>query len=147
MAARQLASRARRRIQMAPKAPNANLGEQREVVTAFLRALRSGDLEGMITVLDPDVVVRLDAATARAGGRGEIRGARTWAKGAMAFSRFARSVEPMLVDGRVGLVWAPKGKLERVLKCTVAGGKIIAMELLADPVHLRLLKLALVPAP
>ena len=83
-AARQLASRARRRIQGAPAVPNASLMEQRRVVDAFLDALRRGDFEGLVAVLDPDIVVRVDEAAARPGAPREIRGARNWAKGAIA---------------------------------------------------------------
>jgi len=146
-AARQLASRARRRIQATPKVPNQNLAEQREVVTAFLRALRSGDLEGMIAVLDPEVLAQIDEAAAPPGRPREIRGARAWAEGAMAFAKFAHSIEPIVIDGSVGLVWAPNGKLRRVLTCTLAGGKIVAIKVLASPAHLRPLKLELLPAP
>jgi RNA polymerase sigma-70 factor (ECF subfamily) len=127
--------------------PKANLAEQRQAVTAFVRALRSGDLEGLIAVLDPDVVVRIDEAAVRPGQPREIRGARNFAKGAMVFAQFAGSIEPMLVDGSVGLVLAPNGKLRRALTFRIAGGKIIAAEVLADPAHLHPLKLALVPAP
>jgi hypothetical protein len=86
-AARQLASRARRRIQGAPAVPEASLSEQRRGFDAFLDALRRGDFEGLVAVLDPDIVVRVDEAAARPGAPREIRGARNWAKGAIAFSR------------------------------------------------------------
>ncbi len=141
-AARQLASRARRRVQGAATAPKAALTEQREVVDAFLTALRDGDFEGLVAVLDPDVVVRGDEAAARPGAPREIRGARNWAKGAIAFSHLARSVQPMLVDGALGLVWAPRGRLSRVLRFTIAGGKIVQADVIADPARLRELDLA-----
>ena len=109
-AARQLASRARRRIQSAPAVPKASLWEQRRVVDAFLDALRRGDFEGLVAVLDPDIVVRVDEAAARPGPPREIRGARNWAKGAIAFSRQLKgTAHPMLVNGEVGLVWTPGG--------------------------------------
>jgi RNA polymerase sigma-70 factor (ECF subfamily) len=137
-AARQLASRARRRVR------GADNSEQREVVNAFLTALRAGDFEGLIAVLDPDVVVRADSTTLPPGPPTEIRGARTWAKGAIAFSQLVRSAPPMLVDGAVGLVWAPGGRLSRVLRFTITHGKIVQVEIIADPARLRDLDLAVI---
>ncbi|HEX5481419.1 MAG TPA: sigma-70 family RNA polymerase sigma factor [Terriglobia bacterium] len=139
-AARQLASRARRRVQ-APAAVS-DLSGQRSVVEAFLAALRSGDFEGLLAVLDPDVVVRIDEAAARPGGPREIRDARNWAKGAIAFSRYVRFVEPALVNGAVGLIWAPKGRLARALTFTIANGRILQANVVADPARLRQLDLA-----
>jgi hypothetical protein len=128
-AARQLASRARRRVQGADRVPDADRTQQREVVESFLAALRRGDVEGLVAVLDPDVVVRVDEAGERPGAPREIRGARNWAKGAVAFSRqLARSVQPMLVNGAVGLVWAPRGRLSRVLRFSIADGKIATVD-------------------
>jgi RNA polymerase sigma-70 factor (ECF subfamily) len=141
-AARQLASRARRRLQGEPVISNAHLSEQREVVNAFLAALRGGDFQGLMNVLDPDVVVRVDEAAARPGAQREIRGATNWAKGAIAFSRLARSIQPMLVDGGVGLVWAPRGRLLRVLRFVIAGAKITAVDVIADPERIRELDVA-----
>src|SRR5215831_10279506 len=89
-AARQLASRARRRVQGTEIASSAARTEQREVVEAFLTALRSGDVEGLVSVLDPDVLVRVEEGAGRAGAPREIRGARNWARGAVAFSQAAR---------------------------------------------------------
>lgn len=142
-AARQLASRARRRVQGVDQVPGSNLSEQREAVGAFLNALRAGDFDGLLAILDPDVVVRLDSAAGGPGAPTEIRGAKTWAKGALAFSHLARSVQPMLVDGAVGLVWAPRGRALRVLRFTVADGKIVQVELIANPARLPNLELAL----
>src|SRR6185436_17919495 len=102
-AARQLASRARRRVQGADTVSGADVARQREVVDAFLAALRGGDFDGLIAVLDPDVLVRTDATVAR-GGTQEVRGARNWAKGAVAFGRGARFAQAALVNGTVGLV-------------------------------------------
>src|SRR5215813_10398261 len=93
-AARQLASRARRRVRGTATRPVGDLSRQRELVTAFLTAVRAGDFEGLVAVLDPDVVIRVDEAAALPGAPREIRGARNWAKGALAFSRAARFVEP-----------------------------------------------------
>lgn len=140
-AARQLASRARRRVQGAGTPPQADLNRQRQVVDAFLTALRGGDFEGLMAVLDPEVVVRIDEAAARPGAPREIRGAKAWAKGAVAFSQLARSLQPMLVDGTVGLVWAPGGRLSRVLRFTITSGKIVDADIIADPARLRELHL------
>ncbi len=140
-AARQLASRARRRVRGAAAAP-ANVSQQREVVNAFLAALRSGDFEGLIAVLDPDVVVRIEEGAGRPGAPREIRGAEKWAKGAIAFSRLVRSMGPALVNGNAGLIWAPHGRLLRALTFTIADGKIVQAEVIADPARLRQLDLA-----
>jgi RNA polymerase sigma-70 factor (ECF subfamily) len=137
-AARQLASRGRRRVQAGPTVPKASLTEQRRVVDAFLAALRAGDFEGLIAILDPDVVVRLDEAAARPVAPREIHGARNWAKGAIAFSRqLIGAVQPMLVNGEVGLAWAPLGRLLRVLRFSIAGGKIAKVDVIADRASLR----------
>jgi RNA polymerase sigma-70 factor (ECF subfamily) len=141
-AARQLASRARRRVQGADRVPGSSLSEQRKVVEAFVTALRAGDFEGLIAVLDPDVVFRTDRAAVPAGAPIEIRGARNWAKGAIAFAQMAPSIKPMLVDGSLGLVWAPGGRLSRVLRFTITGGKIAQAEVIADPERLNKLHLA-----
>lgn len=138
-AARQLASRARRRVQGAP-ASSADLSRQREVVDAFLAALRGGDFAGLLAVLDPDVVVRVDQGPQ--GVPREVRGAETWARGALAFSQFARFAQPALVDGTVGLVMAPRGRLFRALRFTIMAGKIAQVDVIADPERLRQLDLA-----
>jgi RNA polymerase sigma-70 factor (ECF subfamily) len=142
-AARQLASRARRRVQGTDESVHADLAGQRRVVNSFLAALRSGDVEGIVAVLDPEVVVRIDEASARPGGPREIRGARAWATGAVAFGQLARTAQTMLVDGTVGLVWAPGGRLERALRFTIANGKIADVEIIADPARLGALDLAM----
>ncbi len=141
-AARQLASRARRRVQGAATVPDTGLAQQREVAGAFLAALRAGDFEGLLAVLDPDVVVRMDEVAAPPGAPKEIRGARNWAKGAIAFSHMARFAQPALVNGSVGLVWAPGGRLLRGLIFTLTSGKIAQVEIIANPARLRNLKLA-----
>ena len=112
------------------------------LVEAFLSALRSGDFEGLVAVLDPDVVVHVDAAAGASGAPREAHGARNWAQGAIAFSRMARFVQPALVDGAVGLVLAPGGRLSRALRFTLAGGKIAHVDVVADPARLRQLTLA-----
>jgi RNA polymerase sigma-70 factor (ECF subfamily) len=142
-AARQLASRARRRIQGAPAVPTTSLTEQRRVADAFLAAIRAGDIEGLIAVLDPDVVVRIDGAAARPGAPREIHGARNWAKGAIAFSQqLAGDIRPMLVNGEVGLVWAPRGHLLRVLRFSIADGRIATVDVIAEPTRLNELEVA-----
>jgi RNA polymerase sigma-70 factor (ECF subfamily) len=140
-ATRQLASRARRRVQGPGELPDTDLHQQRRVVDSFLAALRAGDFEGLIAVLDPQVIVHIDEAAA-AGAAREIRGAANWAKGAIAFSRDARFVRPMLVDGVVGAVLAPQGKLSRVLRFTIRNGQIAEVDIIADPARLQGLDLA-----
>jgi len=141
-AARQLASRARRRVRGGEAIPDSDLKSQRVVVDAFLAALRAGDFEGLLAVLDPDVVFRADAAAGASGAPTEIRGARNWARGAIAFSRLARFMQPAIVNGAVGLVFAPRGRLSRALSFTIAEGKIVQAEAIADPEQLRQLDLA-----
>jgi RNA polymerase sigma-70 factor (ECF subfamily) len=142
-ATRQPASRPRRRVQGAATVSNADhLSQQRDVVDAFLAALRGGDFGDLLAVLDPDVVVRVDEAAARRGAPREIRGARNWATGALAFSKVARFVQPTLANGAVGLVWAPRGRLFRVPSFTITRGKIAEIEVIADPLRLRTLDLA-----
>jgi RNA polymerase sigma-70 factor (ECF subfamily) len=141
-AARQLASRARRRVQGADV--RGARAQEREVVNAFLAALRKGDFEGLLAVLDPDVVVHIDEAAGRPGAPREIRGAANWARGAIAFRQMARFVEPMLVDGSVGLVFAPGGKLERALRIRLENGKISEVEIIGQPGRLQELELAVV---
>src|SRR5499433_1379716 len=127
-AARQLASRARRRVRRGEITANSDLQSQRVVIDAFLAALRAGDFEGLLAVLDPDVVVRMDAAP---GAPREFRGAENWARGATAaFSPFARFVHPALVNGTAGLVFAPGSKLSRALTFTVTNGKITEVEII-----------------
>jgi RNA polymerase sigma-70 factor (ECF subfamily) len=148
-AARQLASRARRRVRGAPAPSDAGRARQREVVEAFLRAVRAGDLEGLLAVLDPDAVVRIDAAAriataapdAAATPR-ELRGASTWAKQLVALSRGLRFVQLALIDGSVGLIHAPHGKLSRALTFTFANAKVTRVEVIGDPARLRELDIA-----
>jgi len=141
-AARQLASRARRRVQGAAANRDADLTGQRDVVEAFLAALRGGDFEGLLAVLDPDVVVRADVAGARQGAPSEVRGAQHWARQAIAFSQGARAARPALVNGAVGVVVAPRGRLFRVLEFTMAQGKIVRIDVVGDPTRLRELEIA-----
>jgi RNA polymerase sigma-70 factor, ECF subfamily len=141
-AARQLASRARRRVRGRAACPDADLARQREVVDAFLAAAREGDFEALLAVLDPDVVLRADLGPLPAGGSREVRGARAVAEGALAFSRFAPFARPALVNGAAGVVVAPRGRPYSVMGFTVKGGKIAEIDILADPRRLRELDLA-----
>jgi len=140
VAARQLASRARRRVQGAARAPDSDLARQREVVNAFLAASRRGDFEALLAVLDPDVVLRGDSAAMRSATAKEIRGAPALAKRAMAGG--ARAAQPALVNGSVGVVVAPRGRLMMVLMFTIVDRKIVAIDAVGDPERLRHLKLA-----
>ena len=142
-AARQLASRARRRVRGGAAAPDPNLVPQRDVVEAFLAALRGGDFEGLLAVLDPDLVVRADMPAA-AGAPSEIRGAAVWAKGAVAYGHLARLTQPALVNGAIGVVVAPRGRLVRALRFTIANGKITEIEVIGNPARLGELDVSLV---
>ena len=137
-AARQLASRARRRVERAPTVSRADLSGQRALVEAFLTAARSGDFEALVAALDPDVVLRANGArTSR-----EIRGARAVAGQALAFSARSRFSRAALVDGAVGVVVAPRGRLLVVLRLTFAHGKIAEIDVVTDPARLRRINLA-----
>ncbi len=146
IATRQVASRARRRVQGVSTVRDGDLAEQRKAARAFLDALRAGDVEGLVAVLDPDVVVRLDSAAARPGGPRELRGARNWAKGAVAYASIVKFVHPALVNGSVGLVWAPRGRLQRVLTFGMRKGKIAEVDIIADRTRLDQLDLAVLDA-
>jgi RNA polymerase sigma factor (sigma-70 family) len=140
-AARQLASRARRRVRGAA-VPDADLARQRVVVDAFFAAARGGDFDALVAVLDPDVVLRVDRSAARAGVPVVVRGAAAVAKGALTFSRRTRFAQPALVNGAAGVVVAPRGRLFAVMGFTVRGARIVAIDILADPERLRQLDLA-----
>jgi RNA polymerase sigma-70 factor (ECF subfamily) len=135
-AARQLASRARRRVRGVPDSPSGDIKAQRTVVEAFLAALRRGDVNGLVAVLDPEVVFRADAKSAATGKATEVRGAETWARQAVQFAQAARLIEPMLVNGSVGAVLATRGRLSRVLVFTMAGGKILSLDVVGEPERL-----------
>jgi len=143
-AARQLASRARRRVQGAP-VPDVDLDGQWAVVDAFLAAAREGDFEGLLAVLDPEVVVRSDGGAARPGLMSLVRGARAVAEQAMSFRRFAETSTRVLVNGIPGgVAWAPDGSPFAVLALTVRRGRIVAIDVLADPDRLGQLDLTVV---
>ncbi|HEX2142073.1 MAG TPA: RNA polymerase sigma factor SigJ [Candidatus Limnocylindria bacterium] len=134
-AARQLASRARRRVHQSPAQPDADLRQQRAVVSAFQAAARSGDFQALLAVLDPDVVVRADFGARRATQ--ENRGAVSVAENAMSFAPLAGFARPALVNGTAGLVIVRDGRPLAVLGFTVRGGKIVELDILGDPARLR----------
>jgi RNA polymerase sigma-70 factor, ECF subfamily len=136
-AARQLASRARRRVQGAP-APDAELSHKRRIVDAFIRASRDGDFEGLLAVLDPDVVVRADAAAQQLGSLAEIRGAQAVAR---AFKGRARAAKTALVDGQPGAAVVLGGQLRIALLVSFAGDRIAAIEAVADEEALAMIDL------
>jgi RNA polymerase sigma-70 factor (ECF subfamily) len=140
-ATRQLASRARRRVQGA-EVPGSEVGveRQRAVVDAFLAAARGGDFDALLTLLDPDVVMRADAAAVEMGTQAELVGAQAVGN---RFLGGARALSPALVDGVVGLVWAQRGTPRVVFDLTIADGRILAIEQLADPDVLGTLDVAL----
>ena len=141
-AARKLASRARRRVR-GGGAPDPDLVRQREVVEAFLAALRGGDFEGLLAVLDPDLVVRADMPVPR-GAPSEIHGAAVWAKGAVAYGHLAQLTQPALVNGAIGVVVAPRGRLVRALRFTIANGKITEIDVIGNPARLAELDVSIV---
>jgi hypothetical protein len=140
-AARQLASRGRRRLQGEHTTPDADLDAQRQVVDAFLAASRDGDFEALLEVLDPDVVLRADFGPQPGGGSREVRGAAEVAGQALTYSRLGLLVQPALVNGAAGLVSTRHGEPFSVGGFTVRGGKIVEIDILADPARLRELDL------
>jgi RNA polymerase sigma factor (sigma-70 family) len=133
-ATRQLASRARRRVRGTGPLPDADLGAQRAVVDAFIAAARGGDLETLVGLLAPDVVVRSDGGTLRPSV--VLHGREAVAKGAMAFAQTAALTRPALVNGAVGAVAIAEGRLVSVAAFTVSGGRITALDILTDPERL-----------
>jgi RNA polymerase sigma-70 factor (ECF subfamily) len=137
-ATRQLASRARRRVQRATPFPDADLRGQREVVDAFLAASRKGDFEALIALLDPDVVLRADAGAALAAGSRLVRGAPAVATQSLTFARSGAGVPtPALVNGAAGVVIASRGRPVSVAGFTVRRGRIVEIDILADPARLQ----------
>ncbi|AGP33899.1 sigma-70 family RNA polymerase sigma factor [Sorangium cellulosum] len=145
-AAKKLASRARHRVRGGAAAPAAELARQREVVEAFLAASRTGDLGALLAVLAPDVVRRADRAALRGGAEAEVRGARRVAEETATNAGRARFARPALVNGAVGVVVAPRGRLQLVLAVAVEGDRIAAIDAIGDPARLRQLRLAVVDA-
>lgn len=138
-ATRQLASRARRRVQGAATVKDADLPYQREVVDAFLTASRGGNFDALLAVLDPDVVFRFDRTAVPTGMSREVHGASAVAT---QFLGRAQGARPALVDGAVAAIVAPRGHLFLVLNFTIRNDKIVEIEAVADPERLRLLDLA-----
>jgi RNA polymerase sigma-70 factor (ECF subfamily) len=132
-AAKKLASRARSKVRGRPAVPAAELARQRETVTAFLSAARSGDLAAVLAVLSPDALRRADAAALPPGMPAEVRGARAVAEGTVLLAERSRMSELALVDGRVGLVVAPHGRLLLAVAFTVQDGAISGYDVIADP--------------
>jgi RNA polymerase sigma-70 factor, ECF subfamily len=136
-AARQLASRARSRVQGEPTVPDADLPRQREVVDAFFAAARGGDFDALVAVLDPDVVLRSDGGTLRPDATAVVHGAEQVARRAFMFAGLSPYVRPALVNGVAGVVVAPRGVPFSVMAFTVVGGRIVAIDALGDPERLR----------
>jgi RNA polymerase sigma-70 factor (ECF subfamily) len=141
-AARQLASRARRRVQGERTIPDADLDRQREVVAAFMAAARQGDFAALVALLDPDVVQRVDMGAVPGAGR-EVRGAEAVAGQALMYSRLGVLAQPALINGVPGAVSVRDGKTIAVGAFTVSGGKIVAIDILADPERLSQLDLTI----
>jgi RNA polymerase sigma factor (sigma-70 family) len=142
-AARQLASRARRRVQGEAAVPDADLDTQREVIDAFLAAAREGDFEALVEVLDPDVVRRADRGAVSIGGLSVVRGAANVARQALAFSRLDIEVRPALVNGAVGTVTLRDGRPFAIAGFTIRHRRIVEMDVFADPERLSRLDLTI----
>jgi RNA polymerase sigma factor (sigma-70 family) len=140
-AARQLASRARRRVQGETAVPDADLDTQREVLNAFMAAAREGDFDALLEVLDPDVVLRADGGAVSVGASRVVRGAANVARQATAFSRLDVEVRPALVNGAVGTVTLRDGRPFAIAGFTVRNRRIVEMDILADPERLSRLDL------
>ncbi|WP_410668743.1 sigma-70 family RNA polymerase sigma factor [Amycolatopsis sp. cmx-4-68] len=145
VAAKKLASRARQRVRGTSPLPPADLARHRRVVDAFLTAARGGDLGSLLAVLAPDVVRRADAAALPAGAAREVRGARTVAEETQVLGKRARFAEAALVDGAVGVVVAPRGRLLLALAVAVEGERVASYEVIADPARLAALRVTLLP--
>ncbi|WP_394825620.1 sigma-70 family RNA polymerase sigma factor [Pendulispora albinea] len=147
VAAKKLASRARHRVHGIPAAPAADIARHRAIVHAFLTASRSGDLDGLLAVLAPDVVRRADASALRGDAHAlEVRGAREVAEETRTNADRARFARPILVNGQVGAVIAPHGRLLLVLALTIEGDRIAVIDVIHDPARLRQLRLNVVDA-
>jgi len=142
-AARKLASRARRRVHGVDMVRVAGFSQQRDVVEAFLAASRGGDMEALLAVLDPDVVIRTDSAAVTPGAPTEIRGAAAVLQQALHFAERARFAQLALVNGAVGAIVAPRGHLLLVASFKVKDAKLVEIEAIADPARLHQLDLAI----
>src|SRR3984893_17142063 len=142
VATRQLASRARRRVQGQAPTPDADLRKQRRVVDAFLAAVQDGDFEALVAVLDPAIVLRADGGAVKGMSR-LVRGAQAVVAQAATFSKLGLSNQVVLVNGNIGVVSRlPDGRLLSVIGFTIAGGKVVEMDILADPDRLSRLDLS-----
>jgi RNA polymerase sigma-70 factor (ECF subfamily) len=141
-AARQLASRSRRRVRGAAPEQEADRDRQREVVNAFLRASRRGDFEALLTVLDPEVVVRADATSVKLGAAPEVRGATAVLN---TFLGRAVGAQPAIINGAAGAAWAPGGQIRTILSFTVVNGRVTAIDLVGDRERLDQLDVELLP--
>jgi RNA polymerase sigma-70 factor (ECF subfamily) len=146
-AAKKLASRARRKVRGTPAVSAGELRMHRSVVEAFLAAARGGDLGALLDVLAPDVVRRADPAALPAGVPAELRGARAVAEGTVALRDRARFAAVALIDGRVGVVVAPAGRLLFALEVAVDGGRVVSYDVVAAPERLRRLRTAVLDLP
>jgi RNA polymerase sigma factor (sigma-70 family) len=145
-AARQLASRARRRVRRTAPAIDADLATQWEVVDAFLAAARDGDFDALVAVLDPDVVLRADGGAVRAGASREVRGARAVAGQALLWSRVDLTMRRALVNGAAGMVVIRNRQPYAVTAVTIRDGRIVEFDILADPERLAQLDLTILEA-
>ncbi len=143
--AKKLASRARHKVRGTPAVPSDELARHRRVVSAFLSAARAGDLTAILAVLAPDAVRRSDPAVLAPGMVAEVRGARAVAEGTVLLARRSRFAELALIDGAVGVVVAPRGRLLIALTFTLEHDRIAGYEVIADPARLRRLTLAVLP--
>lgn len=140
-ATRQLASRGRRRVGEAP-VPDPDLARQREVVDAWIAASRGGDFDALLSLLDPDVVLRVDGGVLAAATTKLVHGAENVAGQAITYQRFAPLARLALVNGTVGMVAAPEGKALSVMSLAIVGGKVVRIDILTDPERLARLDLA-----
>lgn len=143
-AARQLASRARRRVQGAGAEPGENIARQRKLIEAFRDASRRGDFAALLEVLDPEIVVHADAAAAPDGLAREVHGAQAAAEQALSFAKRARFAQPALVNGTAGFMLAPRGRLKMVLAFKFKGEKIAEIDVIAEPERLQILDLEVI---
>ena len=141
-AARQLASRARRRVRGVTALPDPDSTQQRDLAEKFLAALRLGDAAKLMEVLDPAFSVQADAVAAPQGVSKDVHDAESWAKQAVQAARGARLARLAMVEGSVGLIVAPRGRLFRVLRFTYANGRIATMEVIGDPERLKAIEIA-----
>ena len=141
-AARQLASRARRRVRGVTAVPRTELSQQRALIENFLDALRQGDPTKLMDLLDPSFSVHADATAAPQGIPTDIHGTEAWATAAIREAHGARLARLAMVDGTVGIIVAPRGRLFRVLQFTFADGRIAGMEVIGDPERLRSIEIS-----